>query len=77
MGEKYSSYSLTSALDGVISVMPRPCFTPGKRTPGTHWIGDWVGLRAGQDTEAREKTLFASAGDRIPVFLSIVRHYSD
>jgi hypothetical protein len=25
---------------------------PWDRTPGTHWIGDWVGLRAGLDTEA-------------------------
>jgi hypothetical protein len=22
-------------------------FTPGERAPGTHWIGGWVGLRAG------------------------------
>jgi hypothetical protein len=27
-----------------------PC--PGERTPGTHWTGGWVGLRAGLDTEA-------------------------
>jgi hypothetical protein len=24
-------------------------FTPGKRAPGTHWIGGWVDLRAGLD----------------------------
>jgi hypothetical protein len=25
-----------------------PCrFTPGERAPGTHWIGGWVGSRAG------------------------------
>jgi len=30
---------------------------PRERTPGTHWIGGWVGLRAGLDTEAREKIL--------------------
>jgi hypothetical protein len=22
---------------------------PGERTPGTHWIGDWVGPRSGLD----------------------------
>jgi hypothetical protein len=25
-------------------------FTPGGRTPGTHWIGGWLGPRAGLDT---------------------------
>jgi hypothetical protein len=30
---------------------------PGKRTPGTHCTGGWVGLRAGLDTEARRKIL--------------------
>jgi len=28
-------------------------FTPGERTPGTHWIWGWVRLRACLDTEAR------------------------
>jgi hypothetical protein len=44
---------------------------PRERTPGTHWIGGWVGPRAGIDTEAREETC-ASAGDRIPVVQSVV-----
>jgi hypothetical protein len=39
----------------VVSVTPRPHLTPGERTPGTHWTGGWVGLRAGLDTEARGK----------------------
>jgi hypothetical protein len=39
----------------VVSVTPRPRFTPGERIPGTHWIGDWVGPRAGLDAEARRK----------------------
>jgi hypothetical protein len=25
-------------------------FTPREREPGTHWIGGWVGTRAGLDT---------------------------
>jgi hypothetical protein len=30
-------------------------FTSGERAPGTHWIGDWVGPRAGlDDVEKRE-----------------------
>jgi hypothetical protein len=39
----------------VVSVTPRPRFTPGERTPGTHCTGGWVGPRAGLDTEARGK----------------------
>jgi hypothetical protein len=30
---------------------------PGKKTPCTHWIGGWVGLRAGLNTEARGQIL--------------------
>jgi hypothetical protein len=33
----------------MVSVTPRTRFTPGERTPGTHWIGGWVGPRAGLD----------------------------
>jgi hypothetical protein len=39
----------------VVSVAPLPRFTPGGRTPGTNWIGDWVGPRAGLDAGARRK----------------------
>jgi hypothetical protein len=38
----------TSALDGSEWSTSRPgCFTPCERAPVTHWIGCWVGLRAG------------------------------
>jgi hypothetical protein len=41
---------LTSALDrGEWSASRHGRFNPGERTPGTHWIGDWVGPRAGLD----------------------------
>jgi hypothetical protein len=42
---------------GVGGVMPWLRFTPGKGPPSTHWIEEWVGLRAGLDTEARGKIL--------------------
>jgi hypothetical protein len=41
----------------VISVTPRPCFSPGERIPGTHCAGGWVGPTAGLDTVARGKIL--------------------
>jgi hypothetical protein len=41
---------LTSALDGGESSASRPDhFILGERAPGTHWIGGWVGPRAGLD----------------------------
>jgi hypothetical protein len=63
----------------VVSVTPRPRFTPEERTPGTHCTGGWVGPRAGLDTEARGKILFPCRGsnpDR-PVIQPVVRHYTD
>jgi hypothetical protein len=39
-----------SKLDGGDWLASRPDrFTPGERAPRTHWIGDWVGPRAGVD----------------------------
>jgi hypothetical protein len=49
---------------------------PQERIPSTHWLGGWVGLRAGLYTEARGKS-FVSPGYRIPVVRSVVRHYTD
>jgi hypothetical protein len=41
-------------------------FTPGERTPGTHFRGGWMGPRAGLDTEDKGKIL-SLAGDRSPI----------
>jgi hypothetical protein len=35
--------------------MPRLRFTLGERTLSTPWTGDWVGAKAGLDTEVRGK----------------------
>jgi hypothetical protein len=45
-------------MGGVVSVTPRPRFSTGDRTPGTHYTGGWVGHRADLDTEVRRKILW-------------------
>jgi hypothetical protein len=62
----------------VVSVTPRPRFTPGKRTPGTYCTGGWVGPRAGLNTEDRGKILCSCRGSNLdrPVVQSVVRHYT-
>jgi hypothetical protein len=78
---RYSSYSFsTLALDGGEWSASRPgrAFTPGERTPGTHWTGGWVGPTAGLDTEAGGKILCPrreSNPDR-PVVQPVARHYT-
>jgi hypothetical protein len=74
----YSFYLfLTSALDGgECSASHFDRALPPDITPATPLIGDWWDLKAGLDTEAREKA-FASAGDRTQVVQSVVRHYTD
>jgi hypothetical protein len=49
---------LTLALVGGELSASCPCrFTPGKRGPGTHWIGGWVDPRAGLDGVEKFKFL--------------------
>jgi hypothetical protein len=60
---KYSSYSSTSAVDGVSGQRhPLPRFSPGEMAPGTHCTGGWVGPRAGLDIEASVKILLPLPG---------------
>jgi hypothetical protein len=64
---RYSSYSFsTSALDGGEWLASRPgrALPQGKRPPGTHWTGGWVGPRAGLDAEARGKILCLCRGSK-------------
>jgi hypothetical protein len=80
-GGRYSSYSfLTSALDGGEWSASRPGrdLPPGERTPGTHWIGGWVGLRACLDAGARRKILCPYRGSNLdrPVVQPLVRDYT-
>jgi hypothetical protein len=78
---RYSSYSFTTtALDWGERSASRigRAFIPGKRTPGTHWTGGWMGPRAGLDTEDREKILCPCRGSNLdrPVVQPVVRHYT-
>jgi hypothetical protein len=69
---------MTSALDGVNGQRHAPVeLYPRERSPGTHWIGGWVGLRADVDTEARGKFFRFCRGSNLDraVVLSVVRHY--
>jgi hypothetical protein len=56
---------LTSALvAGEWSRLGR--FTLGERAPGTHWIGGWVGPRAGLDDIEKIKFLILTGFERLP-----------
>jgi hypothetical protein len=52
---------LTLALTGGEWSASHPCrFNPGERAPGTHWIGGWVGHRAGLNNVEKRKFFFLS-----------------
>jgi hypothetical protein len=57
----------------VVSVTPRPRFSPGERNSGTHCTGGWVDPTAGLDTEARGKTSCLCRGSNLdrPVVQSV------
>jgi hypothetical protein len=50
-------------------------FYPRGKDPRYHWIGGWVGPRAGLDAETRRKSS-APVGDRTPIVQPVVRHYT-
>jgi hypothetical protein len=61
---------LTSALDGAEWSASRPGrFTLRELGPGTHWIGGWVGPRAGLDVVVKRKipSLRRESKPRTPV----------
>jgi hypothetical protein len=59
-----------------LSVSLPDIIASGERAPGTHWIGDWDGLREGLDTVEKRKS-FASAGNGNPAVQPVARSYTD
>jgi hypothetical protein len=58
----------TSALAGDEWSASRPCrFSPGERTPGTHWIGGWVDPRAGMEDVEKRNILTLSGLELRPI----------
>jgi hypothetical protein len=54
----YIHIFLTSVLvEGEWSASRPGRFTPGEKAPSTHWIGGWVGPRAGLDDVEKRKFL--------------------
>jgi hypothetical protein len=74
----YNAYSfMTLALDGMSDQRHAlAALYPWGSKHGTYGTVRWVGLRAGLETEVREKIL-AFAEDRTPVVQSVIRHYTD
>jgi hypothetical protein len=73
-GEKkvYSSYSFFTSALGDRSVSRSGSALPPEKDPGTDWMGGWVGLRRGLNTDVTGKKSFAFTGDRTPVVQSVV-----
>jgi hypothetical protein len=73
-------HRLTSVLDGgEWSAARTGRFTPMDRAPGKHWIGGWVGPRAGLDTMSKRKIpspCWESNPDD-PIAQSVASHYTD
>jgi hypothetical protein len=68
---------LTLVLDGSEwSASLSECFTPRERAPGTHWMGGWVGPRAGLDTVVKRKVPSACWDSNPPIIQPIAWHYT-
>jgi hypothetical protein len=54
-------------------------FTPSERALGTHWIGGWVGFRAGLDAESKRKipNPRRDSNPDHPIVQPVVSRYTD
>jgi hypothetical protein len=68
---------LTSTLDGgEWSASRSSRFNHRERTPGTHWIGDWVGPRAGLDTVVKRKIPCPCRDTNPPIIQPVAQRYT-
>jgi hypothetical protein len=51
-------------------------FTPRERAPGTHWIGDWLGRRAGLDAVMKIKIPSFCKGLEPPIIQPVTERYT-
>jgi hypothetical protein len=49
---------------------------PGKRAPGTHWIGGWVGPGAGLDAVARRKIPSSCRDSKSQIIQLVAQRYT-
>jgi hypothetical protein len=71
------THSLTSELDGGEWSGSRPgLFTPRERTPGIHWIGGWVGPRAGLDVIVKRKICSPCRDSNPPNIQPVAQRYN-
>jgi hypothetical protein len=81
LGEwRYSStHSLTSALGGGDGSARPSRFIPKERTPGTHWIGGWVGPRAILNAVVKRKipSPHRESNPRTPIVQPVAQGYTD
>jgi hypothetical protein len=78
MGEWiYIHLFFSSSLDGGEWSASRPGrFTSGERTPGIHWIGEWVDSRTGLD-DVEEKNLAPTSNSGPSAVQLIASRYTD
>jgi hypothetical protein len=68
---------LTSALDGGERSASRSSrFTPRERATGTHWIGGWVGPRAGLDAVVKRKIPSPCRDSMPPTIQPVAQRYT-
>jgi hypothetical protein len=62
----------------VVSFTPQPLYPQGK-SPGTHWIGGWVGPRAVLDAVVKRKipSPRRESNPRTPIIQSVSQRYTD
>jgi hypothetical protein len=59
----------------VISFTSRSLYPQGK-TPGTHWIGSWVGSTAGMDAVVRRKIPSPYRDSNPPIIQPVAQRYT-